>query len=221
MKASGRYWKHFGERGCITFEWSIRKALAFEVTVGGIEGELFLLRLGLFFITFYIGLENWIWARKLNFPYEDARNTGFYIVPESDGLFGHLEIWQKMGEWRRGDRSWSFNFDRIVWGDKKFSKRTLWEIEREIPMPEKSYAATLTLEERTWKQPRKFWRPVVVKSSIDIEIPEGIPHPGKGTTSYNCGEDALMGLGFDGTDPDEAIRHVQQRAQWYRDNYPL
>lgn len=221
MKTSGRYWKHFGQRGCITFEYTVRKALAFEVTVGGIEGEIFLLRLGLLFITFYIGLENWVWARKLRFPYEDARNTGFYIVPADDGLFGHLEIWQKTGEWRRGDRSWSFDFDKIVWGRKKFSKRTLWEIQREIPMPEKSYAAIMRLEERTWEQPRKFWRPVVVRRGIDIEIPEGIPHPGKGTTSYNLVDGALMGVGFNGDDPDLAVKYAQERAQWYRVNYPL
>jgi len=204
------------------FEWNIRKALAFEITIGGMEGELFLLRLGLFFITFYFGLENWIWARKLNVPYPDARNTGFYIVPDDENsLFGHLEIWQKTGEWRRGDWAWSVNFDRLVWGKKEYSKQPLWEIQREIPMPEKAYAATLQLVERRWTQPRKFWRPVVMKRTIDIEIPEGIPHPGKGTTSYNLGDDALMGLGFDGEDPDEAVRHVQERAQWYRDNYPL
>lgn len=221
MAKSGRHWWRFSERGTLTFEWGIRKTLAFEVAVGGMEGELFLVRLGLVFIQAFIGLEHWTWARKLRFPYPDARNTGFYVVPSDNGLFGHVEIWQKTGEWRRGDRSWSFDFDRIVWGNRRYSTVTLWEIRREIPMPEKSYAATLRFQQRVWAQPRKFWRPKVVKHTIDIEIPEGIPHPGKGTTSYNLDDDALMGLGFDGADPDEAIQYAQQRAQWYRDNYPL
>lgn len=221
MGKSRRHWWRFSERGTLTFEWGTRRALAFEVTVGGMEGELFLVRLGLMFVQVFIGLENWTWARNLRFPYPDARNTGFYVVPSGTGLFGHVEIWQKTGEWRRGDWSWSFDFDRIVWGNRRYSTETLWEIQREIPMPEKSYAATLKLQQRVRAQSRKFWRPRVVKHTIDIEIPEGIPHPGKGTESYNCDDDALMGLGFDGVDPDKAVEYVQQRAQWYRDNYPL
>ena len=130
MAKSGRHWWRFSERGMLTFEWGTRKTLAFEVTVGGMEGELFLVRLGLVFIQAFIGLEHWTWARKLRFPYPDVRNTGFYVVPSANGLFGHVEIWQKTGEWRRGDRSWSFDFDRIVWGNRRYSTVTLWEIQR-------------------------------------------------------------------------------------------
>jgi hypothetical protein len=225
LKESKRYFWYFGKRGRLSFEWIVRFAIALELQIGGGEGELFLLRVGLIFFTFYIGLDNWTWAKKLHLPDSDTRNTGFYIAREPGKPFGdfclHIEIWQKMNEWRRGDWSWHFDLDRIFWGRKRHSSIVLEQVQCQIPMPEKQYAAVINIMEEQWRQRRKFWRPVTTIRRAHIEIPEGIPHPGKGTTSYNCDDDALMGMTTAVSTIEDAVKAVQKQAQWYRDNYPL
>ena len=60
-----------------------------------------------------------------------------------------------------------------------------------IPMPEKSYEATIQLCEDTWKRPRWFAKTI---TRIDAKIPEGIPHEGKGENEWDSGGDRTYGM---------------------------
>ncbi len=114
--------------------------------------------------------------------------------------------WSHSNEWRSADPWWvqgvSVNFEDLLLGRAKHSKQILDTKEVLIPMPEGCYPATVSVEEHTWKRPRWF-----AKKRIDssVDIPGGIPHDGKGTASWNCGEDGLFGCGNAGDSIEKAI----------------
>jgi hypothetical protein len=89
--------------------------------------------------------------------------------------------------WRCGN--WS-PADTLL-GKVTHAERVIEERQVLVPMPEKSYPATVKLIERTDKRPRWFKH---VWTQADINIPGGIPHAGKGTAEWNCGDDATFGL---------------------------
>ncbi len=93
----------------------------------------------------------------------------------------------KTPRWRDG----CFHIDNFFLGRRKYERKVVEEKEVEVPMPEGSYRATVKLCEDTWKRPR--WGKKVIKR-VDIEIPDGIPHPGKGENSWDCGDDATFGI---------------------------
>lgn len=57
--------------------------------------------------------------------------------------------------------------------------------------PGDSYTGTATHTRRTWK--RRF--STKVSDGYEIEMQQGIPFPGKGENSWDCGDDAYFGFG--------------------------
>jgi hypothetical protein len=58
-----------------------------------------------------------------------------------------------------------------------------------VELPEGTYSGTYEIENRSWKRSR--WFKVKRMRSIDIKIPKGLPVPGKGENSWDCGDDAI------------------------------
>lgn len=102
-----------------------------------------------------------------------------------------------MPKWMSG----CFHFDDFFLGKIDYSKQIIETRDMLISMPEGDYKATGTLEICTWKRPRWFAR---VRTYIDVKIPDGIPHEGKGENSWDCGEDGLFGYGYEGDNWREA-----------------
>lgn len=74
-----------------------------------------------------------------------------------------------------------------------------------IPMPEGDYCGLLKVERRTWRRKLWPWWPLkLVRTSRDIECPDGIPFSGKGDNSWDCGEDGIYGTGFEVRSDEEA-----------------
>ena len=65
-----------------------------------------------------------------------------------------------------------------------------------VSMPEGDYPAVFQFESRVWVRRRSPFHRVRLSTSVDIPI--GIPHSGKGENSWDCGEDALYGIGCSG-----------------------
>lgn len=65
-----------------------------------------------------------------------------------------------------------------------------------------SYSGTAKLERRTWK--RRF--STTVREDYTIHMQEGIPFPGKGENSWDCGDDAYYGFG--GATIESAVEHI-------------
>ena len=125
------------------------------------------------------------------------------------------------------DPKWMrWNFDVLVYlfGDYDCNYETLEERDVKIPMPEKEYDAHVKMEKLI--RQRKKWRwkiPPFYQEIIraDIDMVEPIPHPGKGTCSYNCGEDAIQSLSCPVKSVDEAICEMIKSVTLCRLRYPL
>ena len=55
-----------------------------------------------------------------------------------------------------------------------------------------------------------------------VEAVDGVPHPGKGTASYNCGEDRLWSIGIPGhVGPEAAADEFCRVVLRCRERWPL
>lgn len=192
-------------------------SLALEIVVGGDDLFTFHLALPLLF-SVWISVSCWPLKKRLRLPHE-KHITGFYLSPQHNWMLV-VQLWQNEMEWKRGGWQWTFILNELLLGRRKCEKGVIEERAVTIPMPEAEYPATAKLCWQRWTQPRApWWKREEIY--VDFEIPGGIPHPGKGTTEYNCGDDALIGGGFKGETIKEGIQEVINQVNWYRKNYPL
>ena len=130
-----------------------------------------------------------------------------------------FSLWKPDGHWSRSEpRWWSFNFNPADWflGRRKHSLREIAEHDTEVPMPEASYPAKVTIQERTWKRPRWF---ATRRLEASIEIPQGVPIPGKGENSWDCGEDSIFGSGSSEPTVAAAVAAVVKSALATRERH--
>lgn len=73
-----------------------------------------------------------------------------------------------------------------------------------IPMPEGDYPAFLRIQ-RTVRGRKRWPLGRKVGYATDLEVPGGIPFPGKGESSYDCDDDGLYGQSAPGQDVEAAI----------------
>ncbi len=153
-------------------------------------------RIGLFFFTLYWGID-WRplyrllekFTRRRDQKYTNGRTMGFSI----DSQCMYLELWNDPMEHRGRDPKWwrMSTYWHDITGRPKYHEKTLEEREVMIPMPEKSYPATAILKLVWWSRP---FLPTKFMKRVEIKIPEGIPFPGKGENSWDCGDDAAYGM---------------------------
>lgn len=132
-------------------------------------------------------------------------------------------IWWQFGgndfEWNSRTPKWKhgcFHIDDFFLGRTKHSEVFLETKDIMIPMPEGLYPAIAKKSISTWKRPRWF---ALKKTSIWVNIPQGVPHEGKGESDYNCGEDGLFGCGVDGESYEKAIANVVEKVLTSRRKY--
>lgn len=134
-------------------------------------------------------------------------------------------IWGKTGSWSSTDPRWqkgSVNINPLnrLFGEMEMSEEVLITQDVMVPMVEESYPASIVISERTFKRPcLPYFKSVKRYATVDMAKP--IPHPGKGTTGYNCGPDALYGLSCEASTVEEAIGKVVACVLDSRKRYPL
>lgn len=156
----------------------------------GIEfGENIIFRVGAFVqlaLSFnFRRLNSWLYKKGINYK-ELEFNIGF-----SDGLTVSLNLMADTMDWKRGQWKWYWNITDRMKGKVEVLKKVIEERDILIPMPEKSYNAHAVLADWTWKYQR--WFPMIVRR-CEIDIPEGLPHAGKGENSWDCGNDATFSM---------------------------
>ena len=139
-------------------------------------------------------LDGFAWGSSLYWDKHHGLN--FYIEAGHD--------WT--GHGKKGFR-FSLDITDLLKGRSKYFNEVLETRDLEIPMLEKSYPCTIKLERRTWTFPRWF---KIVNYGADIQIPGGIPFPGKGENSWDCGDDGLWGMSCNAKTIPEAIAKVVQ-----------
>lgn len=130
-------------------------------------------------------------------------------------------IWWQL--WR-DDMGWSSNIPK--WRDGNFNpadflfgrpKYSTVEVEAQpitIDMPERAYAGTAKLLRATWRRPRAWWATTIMRAEIDV--PGGVPFPGKGENSWDCGQDATFSMTTAANSIAEGVEQFRESVTRYR-----
>jgi hypothetical protein len=128
-------------------------------------------------------------------------------------VWGDPDVGRSDDPWWKGFTFHYLPLD-VIFGEREFDR---WEKGEEkkvwIPMPEKAYAGTGQKEvhistRRRFKRLRGFFEERTVTHKI--EIPEGIPVPGRGSCAHNCGPDATYSMSSGAQTMEEAIGNYVQ-----------
>ena len=136
-----------------------------------------------------------------------------------------VSLWENVMEWNSTDpKWWSFSIciDPRIWlfGDTVYKQNIIENRIVSVPMPEKCYDVNITLSEDVWYHKRTKWlNKKLLRAHCTMKEP--IPHPGKGTDSWNCGLDGLYGLTTTATTFEEAIGKIVETVLTKRRRYPL
>jgi hypothetical protein len=201
---NGRAW--WGKFGWQWVLWS--KRLGVEVGLAD-YGNAITANLCLILFSIYVHydnhkLERWLSdkTKRADEKYGNGRTIG---VNWFEGSI-NIHLWNDPMAWRAKDPWWwnmSFRPVDFLFGNPKYSSKSVGFDIRSLPMPEKAYDVHITLTEDSWKRSRWPFAKTVMRANCEIE--GGIPVPGKGENSWDCGEDATYGLTTPASTFDEAI----------------
>lgn len=227
----GRAWWRIGN-GSINWEWTLfRPSCRVALVVGGDEDFGFHWSLGVpWLFTFYLtvaGFRPVVWLARLLLPKQPEKYGGLHGYNDEREIRIAIHDWEiwwtvwraSMAGWSRQVPRWrdgNWNFLDTLLGKQSYSTRDLKTVETVVPMPEGCYPATVRLFESTWKRPRWFASRLV---RADVKVERGIPFPGKGENSYDCGDGALHGLTTKADTIEEAIAATVESALRSRRRY--
>lgn len=205
LPIEGRWWMH-SPLGTFQFSWhlwSTYNIAAFHIQAdpedGGISFHVKAIPVSLF-LNLPVPSKRW----KKRFGY---RNTNFVDVSLSRAddvslrwqFGGDTMSWSsKTPKWKHGN----FSITDFVLGKRKYTEGDQEVHKVKIPMPEGAYDAMVALGEDRWERPR--WFTLRVRRAR-VEVPIGIPFPGKGENSWDCGEDCSYGFTGPAATVEEAI----------------
>jgi hypothetical protein len=154
-------------------------------------------------------LDRWLYLRGVR----RLHDINLIDVAVHDGAIW-WEFVHPKHEWKSGTSRWRHGnwhpLDTLL-GRRVHSKEIIdGPIEVVIPMPERGYDATVTIELARWKRPRWPWATELRR--YNVEIPGGIPVPGKGENSWDCGDDAIFGQSGPGRSVEVAIGNIVESA---------
>lgn len=153
--------------------------------------------------------------REFSVGWYEGRLTLSIAYDWTEGSFHgeYRNIWTQPGS-----RHWSICPTDIFLGRPKYVEREIETVPVKVTMPEKTYEGTCKIFESSWTRPRLPWFPKRLRRST-VDIPKGIPVPGKGENSWDCGEDAIFGQTCMAQTPNEAIGELVKSALQTRERY--
>jgi len=129
-------------------------------------------------------------------------------------------------DWNRSIPKWrngGLELCDLFLGKLSVNNVTLHEEDVKVPMSEKEYDAHVKIYSHQRKRSRWPFVKRILRGQIECE--EGIPHPGKGTCGYNCGDDRTYSINKPVTNKgrgvSELIGSMVSSVSYYRDKYPL
>lgn len=236
MRGSYRRWLHFSgpDMKNIGLEVSYGrkrfKALGIDFTVGGGDCRTFGAMLGLYVICIFISFNGFHTIRRAKHPLDYGREFGLYwSFGELFGLtvkFLALEMeWSR--DWRRTGINLTWNPIDALFGRLRHrvdSKEALIKTQVLVPArhgyDEAAHKVEVVMSDESWKRPRLPWVSSRIRRA-HIECLDPIPHPGKGTTGYNCDEDALHALTCPANTVHDGLAALVNSAMSCRRRYPL
>lgn len=142
-----------------------------------------------------------------------------YLRISRDGFW--WQLWADPHGWTSKTPRWrSGHWDPrdTLLGRMKYHREVIEERDILVPMPERAYPATATLTESTWTRQRFGW-PARRLLRVEIEIPGGIPEPGKGTEAWNIDDDATYSITTAADSIPEGIAHLVASVLKHRERY--
>jgi hypothetical protein len=212
----GRVWLHAGD-GCVQMSWRVGRwdGLRAMFTRGGCE-EDYTLRFGFGWVDLGLTLSGFRPYDAL--PRGWGRDTGFYLHED------HFVM-----RWNCDDSSWSSKdgpahgwgkswfLKDVLFGPAKYTEGAGEPVVGVVAMPEGDYPVMVRLRVDTWKRPRWPWP--LRHQRADVKCPQGIPFPGKGENSWDCGEDALFSSTGLAASVEGAIENVREYVTKRRIRY--
>lgn len=188
---------------CASFraEWAAGKkatlAIA-RITVGG--GNDLCLALGVPSIGYVgLGISGVLTIlRRLGWM-RDERETS--IVYDGETAYLTLSLHASPDWFQR--RRWSLNLRDWWYGQAVYTeleivpKRAIT-----LTLPEKDYPGTARVYESIWTRPRG---PIERVRRVDLDVPEGVPGPGKGENAWDCGDERHYGITCPARSTQEAV----------------
>lgn len=194
----------------------------------------------LFSLYVHADLAKWgyskVWRKILRLDEEhkyDGRSWGIKYIKDSDCIDGgYLNI-----ELGRYDNCWSSKdpkclhtsiYPRVVLcGRATYSEQNNGTTQHTVTIKgnkeyaDKEYVLDCREYISTWTW-KRFKKPYSLKRyEVSTQDKDGVPHPGKGTTCYNCEESALQSQTSPANSREEAVAKFVESVNWYRKNYPL
>jgi len=222
-----RYWL-----GRLSIEaYPFTKSFGIEFNINDDFGYTFSFNMSLpFLFSFYINYNSDYllkkgWIRKIvGYKYGNRRTglrihhwtiwTEFWLGEDNCGTIGN--------KWRGIENA--FHIDDFFLGRIKYDKKEIETGEVDFTVPEgygykeKDYTGKWKKELFIRKRPRWF-----IDSNIryDLEVENGVPYTGKGTTGYNCEEGACHSLSSPCKNEKEIVQKFIDSVMYNRKNYPL
>lgn len=213
----GRAWLHWGE-ACWQVGWDwftpFRRA-GITLDTGGSESD-YSLHVGLFFGGFYFkvqGLRDFgamqrNWERTTGISLYHDRLTLEWNCDDSSwsSTTGPAHGWQK---------SWAL-LDLLL-GITRYTKGAAHHSTTVLSMPEGDYPCTVEMRTDSWSRPRWPFTKRITRATVEVE--QGVPVPGKGENSWDCGDDAIYSLTAPAKNVRGALRAFQESAMQSRHRY--
>ena len=159
------------------------------------------------------------WQPDYKKRYSSTREIGVSIHDQCIWV----SLWNDpMGSSRDDPWWWHFVLHPVDWifGKTQYSDKEIQNLSS-VPLricEHEVYPAKVRLFESTWKRPR--WRAHKIRRAT-VEVDKGVRHPGKGTMSYNCGDDFLYSLTTPADTVKEALTKFRDSVLDMRERYPL
>lgn len=159
----------------------------------------------------YLSVRNFHLLKRLpgvKWVYEDfgsgQRQIGFFFMEGC--LF--WRIWRHPNFSSARDKlDSSLDFPDLILGRAKYSETPKQEFETFVALPEGKYPAKVELYLSMWKRPR--WPAPKVVARANIDVPNGVPIPGKGENSWDM-DDNLV---YESTVPAFAVEQALEQFQ--------
>jgi hypothetical protein len=197
---SGRCWWHADGRRCVRLEWHWftlhNRSLGAGVQVGGGEsdGDVQLSLSVPWLCNLYLTTEGYLSPR----PQREWELR--YLLPGEFGEGGTLAFnfahcrdfyGAKIG----GVEKWIDIADLVMGRDRyEAVQEARYELEVNL-IGEPTYQVDAVVERATWTRTRPGWRwRRKTRLSVDLSFSPGIPVPGKGENSWDCGDDAVYSI---------------------------
>jgi len=182
-----------------------------------------------------VGYSNW-WRKLLRLDDEhryEGRSWGIRYIKDKDCIdagYLNIELGRYDNSWSSRDPKWysmSIHPRVVLCGKTTYTEEDKGITEHKVLIkgsrgyPDKEYMLSCKeyISKWTWK---RFKKPHLLKRyTVECMDKNGVPHPGKGTTSYNCEETALHSQSGPANSREEAIQKFVDSVNWYRANYPL